>query len=81
MAQSTEVPGFEHDILPLFRKIDIEHMEPYGVLLDQYGYMSVPENAEKVYSSVADAVMPPDEAWPAEKVQLLRAWIDGGRLP
>lgn len=83
MTHNVATPGFENDILPLFRPVDIEHMEPAGVLLDKYAYMSVPANAERVYGSIAAKRMPPesDATWPEEKVRLLRAWIDGGLLP
>ena len=83
MAHDAAAPGFESDILPLFRPVDIEHMAPFGVQLDQYVYMSVPANAERVYGSIAAGKMPPGsgEAWAEEKVRLLRAWIDGGLQP
>ena len=84
MPETTAAPGFARDILPLFRPIDIEHMAHSGILLDQYGYMSVHENAERVYNSIAAKRMPPpdeDATWPQEQVTLLRAWIDAGLLP
>lgn len=83
MTQDSATPGFEHDVLPLFRPIDIEHMAPGGVLLDQYSYMSVPANAERVYGSIAAKRMPPepDAAWSEESLRVLRAWIDSGLLP
>ena len=84
MDQSAAAPEFERDILPLFRPVDIDHMAGLGVLLDQYAYMSVAENAERVYDSVSGRRMPPPSSggpWPEDKVRLLRAWIDGGRLP
>lgn len=83
MTQDSAAPGFERDILPLFRPIDIEHMAPFGVQLDQYAFMSVPANAERVYGSIATKKMPPGsgQAWPEEKVRLLKSWIDGGLQP
>ena len=84
MAETTAAPGFARDILPLFRPVDIEHMTAGGVLLDQYDYMSVPENAERVYNSVAAKRMPPpneEATWSPERVALLRAWIDAGMRP
>ena len=32
--------SFKNDIKPLFRSIDVEHMKQYGVVLDDYAYMS-----------------------------------------
>jgi hypothetical protein len=84
MAAANPAPGFANDILPLFRPLDIEHMAKGGVLLDQFAYMSVPENAERVYNSIATKRMPPPDenaTWPQEQVTLLRSWIDGGLLP
>lgn len=83
MTQDSGTPGFEHDILPLFRPIDIEHMSPFGVELDQYSYMSVPANAERVYASIAAKRMPPAaaDAWSEEQISLLRSWIDAGLQP
>ncbi|HTJ69516.1 MAG TPA: hypothetical protein VL551_18405 [Actinospica sp.] len=80
---ATSAPGFAHDILPLFRPVDIEHMAPFGVQLDQYSYMSVPANAERVYGSIEAGRMPPesDAAWSDDQLDLLRAWIDGGLRP
>ena len=83
-ATATAAPGFARDILPLFRPIDIEHMGRVGIHLDQYEYMSVNKNAERVYGSIAAKRMPPpveDAAWSQEQVALLRAWIDAGMLP
>ena len=84
MVEATAAPEFARDILPLFRPIDIEHMAKAGILLDQYAYMSVSENAERVYDSIAAKRMPPpdeDALWAAEQVALLRAWIDAGMRP
>lgn len=84
MVEATAVPGFAHDILPLFRPVDVEHMASGGVHLDQYAYMSDRGNAERVYNSIAAKRMPPPDenaTWPQEQVDLLRAWIDGGLLP
>ena len=45
--------SFAADIKPLFRTIDISHMTPFGVELDDYTYMSNPDNANSVYSTLA----------------------------
>ena len=42
--------SFAADIKPLFRAIDVSHMKPYGVKLDDYNYMSDPDNANRVAS-------------------------------
>ena len=37
--------SFATDIKPLFRPVDISHMKPHGIKLDDYTYMSNPDNA------------------------------------
>ena len=39
--------SFARDIGPLFRDVDISHMEVHGIKLDDYTFMSDPENANK----------------------------------
>ena len=41
--------SFERDIRPLFREVDVDHMEGMGVLLADHAWMSNPENAKRVY--------------------------------
>jgi hypothetical protein len=77
--------SFMTDILPLFTSTDIEHMSFAGVSLDDYAYMSQPANADAVYERVSTGTMPPrdsgEQPWPQEKVQLFKAWMDGGYEP
>jgi len=40
--------------------------------------MSVPANAQQVLHAVSSGSMPPDAAWPKERVALLQQWIDAG---
>ena len=70
--------SFAADIRPLFRGEDIECMQGMGIDLGEAAWMCIPENAQSVYERVADGSMPPDEAWPAEKVSLFRSWMDAG---
>jgi hypothetical protein len=70
--------SFAADILPLFREEDIDCMKGMGVDLDDLAWMSVPENAQSVYRTVADGSMPPDDPWPAERVKLFKQWMDAG---
>ncbi len=78
--------SFSKDILPLFTPLDIEHMSPQGVLLNDYGYMSDPANAASVYEQLSTGQMPPPGSdpvspWPAEWIQLFQDWIQGGFQP
>ena len=43
---------FAADIKPLFRAIDVSHMKPFGVMLDDHSYMSNPENANAVLATL-----------------------------
>lgn len=70
--------SFAGDIRPLFREEDIECMQGMGVDLGEAAWMCVPANAQSVYERVADGSMPPDDAWPAEKVSLFKRWMDAG---
>jgi hypothetical protein len=70
-----EAPSYERDIRPLFRPDDVETM---SFAFDLSSYDDVREYAEDIYERVAEGTMPCDRAWPAERVQLFRAWIDAG---
>jgi len=78
--------SFKADILPLFTKTDVEHMQQQGVALDDYGYMSQPDNAGSVYQQVSSGAMPPswgggEGPWSQDKVALFKDWIDAGYQP
>ena len=47
---------------------------------DLYSYDDVQANVDKIYARLAAGSMPPDGAWSAEKVDLFKRWIDGGKL-
>jgi hypothetical protein len=72
---AAEPASFERDIRPLFREEDVEMM---SFAFDLSSYDDVRENAEDIYERVADGTMPCDRAWPAERIQLVRSWIDAG---
>ncbi len=67
-------PSFSRDISPLFRDADVEAME---WAFDLRSYESVRENAEHIYERVENGSMPCDEKWPAERVEVFRAWMSG----
>jgi hypothetical protein len=73
MEQSTV--GFEQDILPLFRDKDVQSMSS---AFDLSSYEDVRDNADRILAAVADGAMPCDGAWPDERVELFREWVDGG---
>jgi hypothetical protein len=70
--------SFVTDIRPLFRKGDIQCMEPAGVKLDDPTWMCIPANARNVYDQVAAGAMPPDVPWPPDRISLFKKWMDEG---
>ena len=77
--------SFKTDIMPLFTSVDIDHMSALGTKLDDYSFMSQPDKASLVYDAVCTGKMPPstsgEEPWSPDKVQLFKAWMDGGYEP
>ena len=69
---------FARDIRPLFRDRDVRSMSGH---FDLSSYGDVRANAERIYERLADGSMPCDERWPADDINRLRAWIDGGCAP
>jgi hypothetical protein len=57
--------SFAADIKPPFRAIDIEHMKPFGVKLDDDQYMSDPSSNHQHAQDLADSLSPQDGGAPA----------------
>ena len=75
---TSEALSYAHDIRPLFREHDRESMMSH---FDLFSYDDVRANAEPIYQRLEEGDMPCDGAWPRERVDRLRSWIDGGLLP
>jgi len=78
--------SFTTDIKPLFRPIDIQHMQNLGVSLDDYSYMSDAsnnhENAQDVLNELSAKKMPPGGPfWTDDTLNLFRQWIADGYQP
>ena len=78
--------SFERDIRPLFRQVDIDHMNKHNVLLDNYTYMSDPSkdhgNAQGVEDSLTNQSMPPGGPyWSNEQLILYKQWRSDGYRP
>lgn len=77
--------SFEQDIRPLFRPIDVQHMSPMGVLLDDYAYMSDEQNAQSVHDYLTGKSQPQMPTggpyWSEAQLQLFSDWMSGGRKP
>jgi len=76
--------SFARDIRPLFRDVDISHMEPHGIKLDDYNFMSDPDNANKVLEALSpresdQPLMPPGGPyWTADQLALFAQWQRDG---
>lgn len=79
--------SFAADIKPLFRDIDISHMNRAGVELDNCDYMSNPDNANRVLAALSprDAKppsMPPGGPyWTTAQLALFAQWQKDGYQP
>jgi len=83
MAQTS----FSANIKPLFRAIDISHMNRHGVELENYSYMSNPENANRVLATLSPQngeppTMPPGGPyWTPAQLALFKQWQNDGYPP
>jgi hypothetical protein len=79
--------SFSADIKPLFRAIDVAHMRPFSVELDDYTYMSNPDNASRVLATLSPhdgepPSMPPGGPyWSTAQLALFEQWQNGGYQP
>jgi hypothetical protein len=79
--------SFASDIKPLFRAIDISHMKPKGVHLDDYTFMSDPNNAQRVLATLSPRdgkppSMPPGGPyWTEAQLGLFVQWQKDGYRP
>jgi hypothetical protein len=79
--------SFAADIKPLFREIDVSHMKSFGVDLDDYTYMSDPDNASNVLATLTPngnqpPSMPPGGPyWSAAQLALFAQWQKDGYQP
>jgi len=85
MADQGDQVSFAQHILPLFREIDIDHMEPFGVLLNDHEYMANPQNAQSVRDFLTgdkEPRMPINGPyWSDEQIALFDRWVKGGYQP
>ena len=79
--------SFARDIKPLFRAVDISHMNSRGVKLDDYTYMSNPDHANRVLRTVSrhgdkPPSMPPGGPyWTPDQLVLFAKWQKDGYQP
>ena len=73
---STATPSFETDIKPLFNARDRGSMLRQ---FDLWSYNDVNTHADAILESVSTGAMPCYGQWPAEQVDVLRRWVEGGK--
>ena len=79
--------SFARDIRPLFRTVDISHMKSYGIKLDDYTFMSDPDNANKVLGTLSPheddppAMPPSGPCWTEDQLALFAQWQKDGYQP
>ena len=67
--------SYDEHIRPLFRGKDHQSMR---FAFDLWSYEDVSANAAAIFEKVSTGVMPCDGAWPSERVELFRRWMDTG---
>jgi hypothetical protein len=67
--------SYAADIKPLFRERDRGSMLSH---FDLWLYEDVVQNKDAILDSLAAGDMPCDSPWPAEQVELFRAWVTAG---
>jgi CDGSH-type Zn-finger protein len=72
-----ESVNFSHHIKPLFRRMDRESM---SFVFDLWSHSDVRAHATAILERLENGTMPCDGAWPKEKVDLFRRWIDAGMV-
>ncbi len=77
--------SFNADILPLFTRSDIEHMNAFGVRLGQHDWMSQPCNAKNVYKYLSGESQPRmplgGPYWSQSQLELFARWMATGYEP
>ena len=79
--------SFARHITPLFRDVEISHMARYGIKLDDYTFMSDPDNADKVLGALSphegDPPCMPSGGpyWAADQFALFTEWQNDGYQP
>jgi hypothetical protein len=67
--------GYGRDIRPLFREKDVSSM---SFAFDLRSYDDVRANANGILAKLSNGSMPCDGAWPDERIELFRSWVDAG---
>jgi truncated hemoglobin YjbI len=71
-----EPVSFDKHIKALFRPRDRQSMR---FAFDLWSYDDVANRADDILGRLGDGSMPCDSAWPAERVQVFRRWVESGK--
>ena len=75
--------SFQKDIRPKFTDEDVEHMNDFGIDLNDYA--TVRDNADLILTRLKDPDNPmppvPRGPWPADWIECFQQWIDAGKQP
>jgi CDGSH-type Zn-finger protein/truncated hemoglobin YjbI/ferredoxin len=80
--QQVDLPGpdeplsFEQHIKPLFRERDRQSMR---FAFDLWSHDDVGEHADAILDRLRAGTMPCDGAWPEERVEAFKRWLDSGK--
>jgi hypothetical protein len=69
--------SFEKDVRPLFRERDRGAMQNVAKF-DLWARDDVAEHSQAILERLEDGSMPCDQAWPDERVELFRRWVQAG---
>jgi truncated hemoglobin YjbI len=75
LPEPDEPVSFEHHIKSLFRRQDRQSMT---FAFDLWDFQSVKDHGEEILRRLVDGSMPCDGAWPAERVEAFRRWVESG---
>ena len=75
MSADGESVSFANDIQPLFRDGDRKAMK---FAFDLGSYDDVKSNADAILARLEAGSMPCDGAWPADRVDTFRRWVQSG---
>jgi CDGSH-type Zn-finger protein/truncated hemoglobin YjbI len=70
-----EPVNFTQHIKPLFRKVDRESM---SFVFDLWSHPDVRAHASEILKRLENGTMPCDGAWPKDKVDVFRGWVESG---
>jgi hypothetical protein len=67
--------GYAADIKPLFRERDRSSMLSH---FDLWAYDDVSDHATAILAKLERGSMPCDGAWPVDRVEVFRSWLEQG---